>query len=101
MEPDELDLVEDSLAEPLETSDEPEDWQNVLGLRLMLSVEIGHSTASMKHWLALGVGSQVVLDREHRDPVVLRLNGRLSGSGHVVLVGNRFGVMVDSWGRKG
>ncbi|NMP25111.1 FliM/FliN family flagellar motor switch protein [Sulfobacillus harzensis] len=73
---------------------------HVEGLSLTFTAELGGHTAPLKQWLALGIGSQISLDRSWKEPLNLRLNGQLVGQGHVVLVGNQFGVVVDSWGKR-
>lgn len=67
-------------------------------VQLRLSARIGQADVAIQDWLQLGVGSQIVLKSEWRSPIDLKLNGKTVGTGQVVLVGNRFGVMVKTWG---
>lgn len=86
-------------SQTLETTPDPLTFHHVEGLSLSFTAELGRHSAPLKRWLSLGVGSQISLDRSWKDPLNLRLNGQLVGQGHVVLVGNQFGVVVDVWGK--
>jgi flagellar motor switch protein FliN/FliY len=75
--------------------------RRIAALPMKFRVVLGHETLTMEQVLQLGQNSRVVLDGKWQEPVALTLNGRIVGTGNVVLVGNRFGVQVVQWGMEG
>ncbi len=76
-------------------------WGAIVELQLHFTAEIGTASLKLGDVLQLGVGSRLPVKTRWMEPLVLRLNGKTVGYGRVVLVGNKFGVEVTSWGRLG
>lgn len=70
-------------------------------LTMTFSASIGTARIFVRDWLALGVGSRLVLESLPHQAVSLKLNGVTVGVGRVVLVNNTLGVEVVEWGRGG
>lgn len=59
-----------------------------------LEVVLGQATLTVKHLFALAQGDTLALDTELDAPVQLQLDGKIVGRGHLVAVGDRFGIRV-------
>jgi flagellar motor switch protein FliN len=78
------------------------DRGNALGERLdlvehvkvNLTVTLGATEVALSKLFALASGDVVPLDRDVDAPVDVRLHGKLIARGHLVAVGDKFGVRV-------
>lgn len=59
-----------------------------------LEVVLGQASLTVKELFALGQGDTLDLDTELDAPVLLQLNGKTIGRGHLVAVGDRFGLRI-------
>jgi flagellar motor switch protein FliN/FliY len=59
-----------------------------------LEVVLGQATLSVKDLFALAHGDTLPLDTELDAPVWLQLDGKTIGRGHLVAVGDRFGLRI-------
>jgi flagellar motor switch protein FliN len=59
-----------------------------------LEVVLGQATLTVKELFALGQGDTLNLDTELDAPVLLQLDGKTIGRGHLVAVGDRFGLRI-------
>ena len=59
-----------------------------------LEVVLGEATVTVKELFALAHGDTVDLDTELDAPVLLQLDGKTIGRGHLVAVGDRFGLRI-------
>lgn len=59
-----------------------------------LEVVLGEATMTVKELFALSEGDTVDLDTELDAPVLLQLHGKTIGRGHLVAVGDRFGLRI-------
>jgi flagellar motor switch protein FliN/FliY len=88
---------------PLEqkpTEGKPDAMGQEMNLKMLLDIpveihaEIGHTTASIRDILHLGVGSVVELDRLAGQPADIIVNGVLIGQGDIVVVNETFGIRI-------
>ena len=63
-------------------------------LSVRLQVTLGKIDMSIAKLFALKTGEVVSLDREVDAPVDIELNGKTVGRGHLVAVGDHFGVRI-------
>lgn len=59
-----------------------------------LEVVLGQASLTVKELFALGHGDTLDLDTELDAPVLLQLDGKTIGRGHLVAVGDRFGLRI-------
>lgn len=59
-----------------------------------LEVVLGQATLTVKDLFALAQGDTLDLDTELDAPVQLQLDGKTIGRGHLVAVGDRFGLRI-------
>jgi flagellar motor switch protein FliN/FliY len=59
-----------------------------------LEVVLGQATLTVKELFALAHGDTLALDTELDAPVWLQLDGKTIGRGHLVAVGDRFGLRI-------
>lgn len=75
-----------------------ETWAPLSDLQVQLTAEIGTTSVTVGDIMQLGIGSRLPLKTRWMEPLALKLNGKRVGYGRVVLVGNKFGVQVTTWG---
>lgn len=61
---------------------------------LLVNVELGRTSLSIKDLLSLGPGSVIELDRQAGASVDLTVNGILIGKGDVVVINDNFGLRI-------
>ncbi len=66
----------------------------LLDVQLELTVELGRTTMSIRHILALGAGAVVELQKLAGEPVDILVNNRPIATGEVVVVDDNFGVRI-------
>lgn len=66
----------------------------IQGLKVRVSVSLGRSEMTVKELMALRGESVLRLDKVTTDPVDVFLEGRLIARGHLVVVGDNFGVRI-------
>lgn len=59
-----------------------------------LEVVLGEAATTVKELFALAAGDTLTLDAELEAPVLLRVDGKTIGRGHLVAVGDHFGVRI-------
>ncbi|MDW2981763.1 FliM/FliN family flagellar motor switch protein [Rhodanobacter sp. KK11] len=59
-----------------------------------LEIVLGQTTLTVKELFALAQGDTLTLDTELDAPVQLQLDGKVIGRGHLVAVGDRFGLRI-------
>ena len=111
---DDIDNIEDSTAEDLESStvtvqpvqfasfgdlDQVQGPQNqnlniLLDVKLQLTVELGRTELPIKKVLELTKGSIVTLNKAAGEPVELYANGKLIAYGEVVVIEDNFGLRI-------
>lgn len=64
-------------------------------LQVRLSVSLGSASMTVSELFELTPGDVLPLDRDADAPVDIRLNGRIIGRGHLVAVGEKFGVRIS------
>ena len=67
----------------------------ILDIPVILSMEIGRTSVSIKDLLQLARGSVVELDRMAGEPLDVLVNGTLVARGEVVVVNDKFGVRLN------
>ncbi len=70
------------------------DLDMILDVTVNLAIELGQAHMSIHDLLALNQGSIVELDRLAGDPLDVRVNGTLVARGEVVVVKDKFGIML-------
>ena len=111
---DDIDNIEDSTAEDLESStvtvqpvqfasfedlDQVQGPQNqnlniLLDVKLQLTVELGRTELPIKKVLELTKGSIITLNKAAGEPVELYANGKLIAYGEVVVIEDNFGLRI-------
>ena len=66
----------------------------IQGLKVRVSVSLGRSEMTVKELMSLRADSVLPLDKMTTDPVDVFLEGRLIARGHLVVVGDNFGVRI-------
>lgn len=61
---------------------------------LSVSVEFGRAELTIKDMLKLAKGSLIEVNKKSGEPVDLRVNGRLTARGEVVVVNDHYGIRV-------
>ncbi len=69
-------------------------YELLLDVQMVLTVELGRTTKYVKDVLKLGEGSIIELDKLAGEPVDLLINGKLIAKGEVVVIDENFGVRV-------
>ena len=69
---------------------------NLLDIKLQLTVELGRATLPVKKVLELTRGSIIELEKIAGEPVELYANGKLSAHGEVVVIEDNFGLRITS-----
>ena len=72
----------------------PANYDLILDVQMVLTVELGRTTKYVKDVLKLGEGSIIELDKLAGEPVDLLINGKLIAKGEVVVIDENFGVRV-------
>ena len=72
----------------------PPNYDLILDVQMVLTVELGRTTKYVKDVLKLGEGSIIELDKLAGEPVDLLINGKLIAKGEVVVIDENFGVRV-------
>ncbi len=72
----------------------PPNYELLLDVQMVLTVELGRTTKYVKDVLNLGEGSIIELDKLAGEPVDLLVNGKLIAKGEVVVIDENFGVRV-------
>lgn len=76
--------------------DASKNLDNLLDIKLQLTVELGRTTLPVKKVLELTRGSIVELDKIAGEPVELYANGKLIAHGEVVVIEDNFGLRITS-----
>ena len=66
----------------------------ILDVNVTLSVEVGRSRMSINDLLKLSQGAIVELDRMAGEPLDVLVNGTLVARGEIVVVKDKFGIML-------
>ncbi len=69
-------------------------YELLLDVQMVLTVELGRTTEYVKDVLKLGEGSIIELDKLAGEPVDILINGKLIAKGEVVVIDENFGVRV-------
>ena len=69
---------------------------NLLDIKLQLTVELGRATLPVKKVLELTRGSIIELEKIAGEPVELYANGKLIAHGEVVVIEDNFGLRITS-----
>lgn len=72
----------------------PAKMDMVLDIPVRISMEIGHTSISIRNLLQLNQGSVVELDRMAGEPLDVLINGTLIAHGEVVVVNEKFGIRL-------
>lgn len=78
------------------SGDASKNLDNLLDIKLQLTVELGRTTLPVKKVLELTRGSIIELDKIAGEPVELYANGKLIAHGEVVVIEDNFGLRVTS-----
>ncbi len=78
------------------SGDATKNLDNLLDIKLQLTVELGRTTLPVKKVLELTRGSIVELDKIAGEPVELYANGKLIAHGEVVVIEDNFGLRITS-----
>jgi flagellar motor switch protein FliN/FliY len=70
------------------------DLDMVLDVPVVLTVEIGRTTMTIRETLDIGPGAIITLDKMTGEPVDLLVNGRRIARGEVVAIDEEFGLRV-------
>jgi flagellar motor switch protein FliN len=69
---------------------------NLLGVSVKITVELGRTRMTLAELVKLAPGSLVPLDREAHEPVDILVNGKIVARGEVVTIGDQYGVRITS-----
>ncbi|MCB1199179.1 MAG: flagellar motor switch protein FliN [Leptospiraceae bacterium] len=72
----------------------PPNFELLLDVQMVMTVELGRTRKYVKDILGLGEGSIIELDKLAGEPVDLLVNGKLIAKGEVVVIDENFGVRV-------
>lgn len=78
-----------------------DNWGLVLDVVVPVSVDLGSCTMAIKDVMQIRAGSVVTLDKPLGEPVDLRINGEVIGTGEVVVVGDQIGIQIVDLKQKG
>ncbi len=73
-----------------------ENFERVLNIELKVNVVLGRTKMTLKDIFDLSKGSVIELDNSEDKEVEIYVNDRKIGYGHVVIVGQKFGVKITS-----
>ena len=76
------------------SGDAAKNLDNLLDIKLQLTVELGRATLPVKKVLELTRGSIVELEKIAGEPVELYANGKLIAHGEVVVIEDNFGLRI-------
>ncbi|HLJ97719.1 MAG TPA: flagellar motor switch protein FliN [Gemmataceae bacterium] len=79
---------------PQASSQAPNPLDSLLDVSVLVTVELGRTSLTINDVLKLGVGSVVELDRLVLEPVDLMVQGVRLARGEVVVVGDRFAILI-------
>lgn len=68
--------------------------ENLLDIKLMVSIELGRTEVPISNLLEWAEGSLIELDKESGEPVEVRINDKCLAKGEVVTIAENFGVRV-------
>ncbi len=71
-----------------------ENYDLIMNIPVMMSIEVGKTKISIKDLLGLNQGSIVELDRLAGEPMDVLVNGTLVAHGEVVVVNEKFGIRL-------
>jgi len=77
----------------------PPNYDLLLNVELLITVELGRVKKYVKDILALGEGSIIELDKTASDPVDLLISNKIIGHGEVVVSDENFGVRITKWNK--
>ena len=92
--PVELPPVEATTPVTVDAAGQDMNLKMIMDIPVDVHVEIGHTRLSIRDLLRLGVGSVVELDRLAGQAADIIVNGKMIGSGDVVVVNETFGIRV-------
>ena len=78
------------------SGDAAKNLDNLLDIKLQLTVELGRTTLPVKKVLELTRGSIVELEKIAGEPVELYANGKLIAHGEVVVIEDHFGLRITN-----
>jgi flagellar motor switch protein FliN/FliY len=64
-------------------------------VKVKMNVTLGQAEIALDRLFALANGDVLALDRDVDAPVDVRLHGKLIARGHIVAVGDKFGVRIS------
>jgi flagellar motor switch protein FliN/FliY len=64
-------------------------------VNVKLDVVVGEATVSIDQLFALAKGNVLTLDTELDEPIQVRLDGKTVALGHLVAVGDQFGIKIS------
>ena len=74
------------------------DIATILKLAVPMIVQIGRRTTNLETILTLGPGAIIELNKPADAELELLVNNKIIGTGHVVKVGENFGIRIESVG---
>ena len=78
---------------PAMSSDNP-NLDVILDIPVSISMEVGHTSITIRNLLQLNQGSVIELDRMAGEPLDVLVNGTLIAHGEVVVVNEKFGIRM-------
>ena len=66
----------------------------VMDVKVNVTVQLGTAELPMKEVVELSPGAQIQLKQNAKDPVSLLVNGKVIALGEVVVVDDKFGLMI-------
>lgn len=70
------------------------DLDVILDIPVSISMEVGHTSITIRNLLQLNQGSVIELDRLAGEPLDVLVNGTLIAHGEVVVVNEKFGIRM-------
>lgn len=77
-------------------SGDPIGIDNLLGVPVKVTVEVGRARLTLAELMKLQPGSLVTLDREAHQSVDVLVNGKIVARGEVVTIDQKYGVRITS-----
>jgi flagellar motor switch protein FliN/FliY len=91
-----IELTEAFDVEPMSSTPLIKRSLSMLGhVNVQLRVDVGHAEMSVEKLFALAQGDVVALDTHLDAPVTLQLDGKAIAHGHLVAVGDSFGLRIS------
>ena len=87
----ELEELEEKAEKKLDISP---DLDVILDIPVMISMEVGRTSITIRNLLQLNQGSVIELDRLAGEPLDVLVNGTLIAHGEVVVVNEKFGIRM-------